>query len=193
VPERPSKTVVIVTALAVETNAVLRQLGPWKEEIVKDTVFFRGTFEGWDVAVVEVGSGNVSAAVLSGQAISYYNADVALFVGIAGGIKDVVLGDVVVATKMYGYESGKETAKGLKPRPELQRSALKLEQRARAMRQRAEWQKRLDPKIARQAKSTLHVGPIAAGEKVVASTRSATAKLIKQLYSGPGSGPHRSG
>jgi nucleoside phosphorylase len=43
------------------------------------------------------------------------------------------------------------------------------------------WKKRLDPKIGYQG-SRVIVGPIAAGEKVVASKRAATAKLIREHY-----------
>jgi AIPR protein len=51
----PSKTVVILTALAVETTAILRQLGKWSDETVSGTSFFAGQFEGWRVVVAEVG------------------------------------------------------------------------------------------------------------------------------------------
>ena len=53
--------VVIVTALDVETKAVLRHLGEdWTDEAVQGTVCHSGKFEGWDVAVVEAGPGNQS-------------------------------------------------------------------------------------------------------------------------------------
>jgi nucleoside phosphorylase len=182
VPERPSPTVVIVTALEVETRAVLRQLGNHTIETVGGTGFFRGRFEGWNVAVVEAGPGNAGAAAIAVRAIQHYNPDVALFVGVAGGIKDVTIGDVVVATKVYGYESGKDTAKGFQARPDVQNTAHELEQRARVIRQQDGWKKRLDPTIKHEGTS-IFVAPIAAGEKVVASKRAATAKLIKEHYS----------
>jgi hypothetical protein len=47
VPERPPQTVVIITALEVETRAVLRQLGRWDVEKVDGTGFFIGAFEGY--------------------------------------------------------------------------------------------------------------------------------------------------
>lgn len=181
--EADPQVVVIVTALDVETKAVLRHLGDgWTDEQVQGTVYYRGKFESWDVVVVEAGPGNSSAAVLAGGAISRYQPAIALFVGVGGGIKDVKLGDVVVASKVYGYESGKDTATGFKERPDLQRSAHPLEQRARAMCKRNEWRQRLDQNID-HGSPELMVGPVAAGEKVVASQRSATAKFLKQHYS----------
>jgi nucleoside phosphorylase len=96
----------MVTALEVETRAVLRQLGKLTVETVNGTGFFKGHFEGWDVAVVEAVPGNARAATIAVRAIEHYKPDVALFVGVAGGVKDVAIGDVVVATKVYGYESG---------------------------------------------------------------------------------------
>jgi nucleoside phosphorylase len=134
------------------------------------------------VAVVEAGPGNASAAAIAVRALTHYKPDVALFVGVAGGIKDVAIGDVVVATKVYGYESGKDTAKRFLPRADVQNTAHELEQRARVIRQQDDWKKRLDPTIT-HAGSAIFVAPIAAGEKVVASQKAATAKLIKELYS----------
>jgi nucleoside phosphorylase len=181
--EADPQVVVIVTALDVEAKAVLRHLGDgWTDEQVQGTVYYRGKFEGWDVVVVEAGPGNPSTAVLASSAISRYQPAIALFVGVGGGIKDVRLGDVVVASKVYGYESGKDTAAGFRERPDLQRSAHPLEQRARAMCKRNEWRQRLDPNIDHD-NPDLMVGPVAAGEKVVASQRSATAKFLKRHYS----------
>jgi hypothetical protein len=60
-------------------------------------------------------------------------------------------------------------------------TAHDLEQRARALRQRVDWRKRLNPNI-KHDNPKVFVGPIAAGEKVVASQRAATAKLIAEHY-----------
>jgi nucleoside phosphorylase len=179
--EGPTQSVVIVTALDIETRAVLRQLGPWTEETVDGTVLYIGEFAEWNVAVVEVGPGNIAAAALASRAIGHSKADVALFVGVAGGLKDVALGDVVVASKVYGYESGKDTSSGFLPRPDLQHGAHALEQRARAMCKRKLWCNRLDRSI-KTSDPQLFVGPSAAGEKIVASMRSATAKFLKKQY-----------
>jgi 5'-methylthioadenosine/S-adenosylhomocysteine nucleosidase len=177
-----NKTAVILTALEVETRAVLRQLGNYTNETVSGTGFFKGQFEGWEVAVAEVGAGNVGAAAIAVRALEHYKPNVALFVGVAGGVKDVAIGDVVVGTKVYGFESGKDTASKFKTRPDVVKTAHDLEQRARVLRQSEEWKTRLNPKIKHEA-AAVFVGPIAAGEKVVASKRAATAKLIKEHYS----------
>lgn len=172
---------IILTALEVETRAVLRQLGNSTDETISGTCFLRGQLEGWDIAVAEVGPGNVGAAAIAVRALEHYKPNVALFVGVAGGLKDVAIGDVVVGTKIYGYESGKGVASGFKPRPDVLKTAHDLEQRARILRLRDDWKKRLDPSIQHD-NPKVHVGPIAAGEKVVASKRSAIAKLIGQHY-----------
>jgi hypothetical protein len=52
------RRVVILTALEVETRAVLRHLPDWKDDVVRNIVFYRGRFENWDIAIAEVGAGN---------------------------------------------------------------------------------------------------------------------------------------
>ena len=183
VSESPrQKTIaVILTALEVETRAVLRQLGSFTNETVSGTGFFKGQFEGRGVAVAEVGPGNVSASAIAARALGHYEPDVAMFVGVAGGVKDVAIGDVVVGTKVYGYEFGKEAAGGFKTRPDVMNTAHDLEQRARSLRQRQDWKNCLDPEVNHEG-SAVFVGPIAAGEKVVAARHSATAHLIRDHY-----------
>lgn len=182
--EADPPAVLIVTALDLETQAVLRHLGnAWTEEIDPNgTVYYRGTFEDYDVVVVEAGAGNTSTAVLTAVAAAHLRPEVSLFVGVGGGVKDVKLGDVVVATKVYGYEAGKATGGGFGPRADVGRGAHALTQRARAMRKRNEWRARISAAL-RKTKPNLLVEPIAAGDKVVASQRSETAKFIKKQYS----------
>jgi nucleoside phosphorylase len=176
-----AKIAIVLTALEVETRAVLRQLGNFAAETVSGTGFFKGQFEGWEIAVAEVGSGNAAAAAIAARALGHYKPDVALFVGVAGGVKDVAIGDVVVGTKVYGYESGKDAASGFAVRPDLLSAAHDLEQRARLLRQSEDWKRRLDPAV-QHGNPRVFVGPIAAGEKVVASKRSATATVISEHY-----------
>jgi nucleoside phosphorylase len=65
-----AKSVVMLTALDVETRAVLRHLPDWTDVTVKGTVFYQGDFEGWNVVVAEVGSGNVRAATIAERSLS---------------------------------------------------------------------------------------------------------------------------
>ena len=177
----------ILTALPVEYNAVRGFLTEINEETHKfGTVYERGNFRDsigtvWEVALVEIGVGNVNAAVEAERAIAHFNPSISFLVGVAGGLKDVAIGDVVVARKIYGYESGK-AQDDFKPRPEVFQSSYRMVQRASAEAKRADWLERLgDGTFAEPPK--VHLGAIAAGEKVVASTRSSTYQFLRSVYS----------
>jgi nucleoside phosphorylase len=174
---------VILTALPVEYLAVRAYLSDLQEEIhAKGTIYERGKFmadgQTWDVGIVEIGAGNSGAALEAERAIAYFNPNVILFVGVAGGIKDVALGDVVASTKVYGYELGK-AEETFKPRPEIGLSAYGLEQRARAEARKGDWLQRIS---VTEPIPRVFVTPIAAGEKVIASTKSDVYKFIRSNY-----------
>ena len=175
---------VILTALPVEYQAVRARLQNLEEKThPQGTVYEQGKFEStaqiWDIGIVEIGPGNTAAAVEAERAIQYIQPDVILFVGVAGGIKDVALGDVVAATKVYGYESGKDE-KTFKPRPDVMRSTYRLEQRARAEAKKDNWLRRIEEFSS--PKPRAFVAPIAAGAKVVAAKRSASYQFIRNNY-----------
>lgn len=172
---------VILTALGVETSAVLRHLANLQEENVRGTVFHVGEFEGWTVAVAECGEGNASAAATIERGIAQFEPEVAAFVGVAGGVKDVSIGDIVVASKVYGYDRGKDTKSGFEARPTIQLPAYALEQRVRAIRQKSDWRRRLAPGFG-QALPRIEIGAIAAGEKVIASASGAIARFLRENY-----------
>jgi nucleoside phosphorylase len=176
---------VILTALPVEYMAVRNHLADLREEMhPQGTIYERGKFvanaTSWEVGIVEVGAGNAGAAVEAERAIAYFNPSVILFVGVAGGIKDVALGDVVAATKVYGYESGKAKLK-FQPRPDLGLSTYSLIQRARAESKKSDWLQRLTS-VVPDSNPRVFVAPIAAGEKVIASSKSDVFKFIQLNY-----------
>lgn len=175
---------VILTALQVEFNAVRAHLSEIHEEVHKGTVYERGTFSSnkriWEVGIVEVGAGNDSAAFEAERAITRFEPSVVFLVGIAGGLKDVSVGDVVAATRVYGYESGR-TEKIFKPRPDVGNSSYPMVQRAKAEARGEDWKRRI---IGKPPDPSPHVfvGPIAAGEKVIASTESELYEFLKTHY-----------
>ena len=176
---------VILTALPVEYLAVRAHLTNLQEEIHPNgTIYERGRFTAdgqiWEVGLVEIGAGNPGAALEAERAIAYFNPEILLFVGVAGGIKDVALGDVVASTKVYGYESGK-AEQTFKPRPEIGLSAYNLEQRARAEARKAKWLERLSSPLS-EPRPRVFVAPIAAGEKVIASTESEVFQFLRSNY-----------
>jgi len=177
-------TAVILTALEVEYQAVRSHLGEIQERTHLGTVYETGRFPAaapiWRVSVAEIGPHNPGAASAAERALSYFKPSVILLVGIAGGLKDVAIGDVVCATKVYGYESGKETPDGFRPRPIVFNTSAALLSRARAEKRR--WNREAR---ALSVLTTFRVfdGPIAAGEKVVASSLSSTAILLRENYS----------
>ncbi|NEO65877.1 MAG: 5'-methylthioadenosine/S-adenosylhomocysteine nucleosidase, partial [Moorea sp. SIO4G2] len=173
---------VILTAIRSEYMAVRAHLTDLKEEMhSKGTIYERGKFSShgqeWEVGIVETGAGNSPAAVEAERAIAYFNPDVILFVGVAGGIKDVKLGDVVAATKVYGYESGK-VAETFRPRPDVGLSTYSMIQRARAEARKPDWLAR----VSSSASPRVFVAPIAAGEQVVANKESDLFKFLRHNY-----------
>jgi nucleoside phosphorylase len=176
---------VILTALPVEYRAVRRYLQDSREDPHKGTIYERGTFltemGQWRVGIVQVGAGNASAATQAERAINYFKPDVALFVGVAGGIKDVSIGDVVAATKAFCYGSGKADRAFL-PRSEVGLATFRMEQRALATANNDDWLKRLNGATP-EPKPCVHVAPIAAGEQVISSTRSVTYNFLRKQYS----------
>lgn len=177
---------VILTALPVEYEAVRAHLKSFQEEVHKGTVYERGSFIAgkwqWEIGIVQIGAGNTTAAFEAERAIAYFAPDIVLFVGVAGGLKDVALGDVVAATKTYGYESGKANQSVFLLRPDVGESSYRLIQRAQAESRKKEWVQRIPGRDQLKASPRALVGPIAGGEKVVASSRSDVFTFLRSNY-----------
>jgi nucleoside phosphorylase len=175
------QTAVILTALGLEYSAVRAHLENLEERTEQGTVYEVGSFSGerntWTVAIAQTGAGNPSASLEVERATRTFNPDAILFVGIAGGLKDVALGDVVAADAVYGYESGK-AGQDYAPRIKTDRSAYALVQHARAICRSPTWHARTQPSPS-QPPPEAFVGPIAAGEKVVTDFASVVGQLIR--------------
>lgn len=182
-PKKPKA--VILTALPTEYMSVRNHLTELREDVHKmGTIYERGIFQGyshtWEVGIVEIGAGNEGAAVEAERAIAYFEPAVVLFVGVAGGLKDVKVGDVVAATKIYGYESG-AAKEVFEPRPSVGETSYMLEQRAKAEAKKTNWLNRLG-EADKTGAPRVFVGPIAAGEKILKSTLSPIKEFLRANY-----------
>src|SRR5947208_16964942 len=88
------RSAVIVTALPIERTAVAEHLHDVTEEPpLRGSIYRRGIFdersEPWDVIVAEIGAGNEGAAAEAERVLAHYAPDVAMFVGVAGAVKDL--------------------------------------------------------------------------------------------------------
>ncbi len=177
---------VVLTALPVEYRAIRAHLTNVREVTHPEgTIYKQGIFRAgertWRVGLAQIGAGNSGAAFEIERAITHFQPSVVLFVGVAGGLKDVTFGDVVAATEVYSYESGKASFNFL-PRPAAGNATYSMEQRARAEAGERDWLKRLKGPIP-DPPPRVFVGPIVAGEKVIASKRSPDWKFLRTNYS----------
>jgi nucleoside phosphorylase len=184
---------VILTALKEEHQAVEAHLKPFgqstrlSEQIhPSGTIYTQGRFEtrkcAWNVAIAQIDMGNASAAIEAIRAMMQFNPRVILFVGIAGGIKEVQVGDVVAASIIYGYECGKHIDDRTLPRPKLGEADYNLKQRAQAEARKDDWYKQIRSDVSSDAAPSVYVKPIAAGEKVIASRKAEVYEYLREYY-----------
>ncbi len=176
----PSKAL-IVTALPIERNAVIMHLSDVQSvNHEAGNEYTTGRFLSWQICVAQIAPGNSSAAFETERAVRHFAPDIALFVGIAGGVKDVRLGDVVASSKMYGYESGADREQ-FQPRPDVFLASYPLIQQAYVIARQNDWQRRISAD-APASEPRAFVGPIAAGAKVIKSSQGTVAKLLRESY-----------
>lgn len=182
---RSRATVVILTALPVEYNAVRSWLEPCRPVRLEGGTRFRvgqfaGTYIDWEVAVAEIGEGNTGAAIGTVKAIDHFAPDLVLFVGVAGGLKAGMRhGEVVVASRVYGYHGGK-AEDDFQVRPLAFPISHKLDQAVREA-MRGMWFVG-EASEGRSAQPSVSLKPIAAGEVVVASTDSPVYRYLKKHF-----------
>jgi nucleoside phosphorylase len=181
----------IITALEVEHQAIIDRLDHYKrvrDEKVDIWTYCLGrasianSDEAYRVVVVLLPvTGPELAAVATSDIMRRWNPRNVLMVGIAGGVRqdvkrkwrddDLELGDVVVAESIEGYEYTKEFDEIQQSRARGYRTSCLLLERARHV-QDAQWTEQIQvprPKDARRPKPKRFIGPIASGNKVIAS------------------------
>ncbi|HEY0978400.1 MAG TPA: hypothetical protein VGE21_13085 [Flavobacteriales bacterium] len=182
--EKKNVTALFVTALGTEFNAVKAHLSDHADYPINGSQGLLGYFNHDGVAtpvlVIQTGPGNEGAAVETERAIHEGSPRWGFFVGIAGGLKkEMKLGDVVAATKVYGYESGK-AKKEFEPRPIAPEVSHAAQQVAYKVERESTWQSRIASKPV--ATPNAYVKPVASSGKVIDSRQSAEYKLIKKTY-----------
>jgi nucleoside phosphorylase len=139
-----------------------------------------GTVPGvpWPVAVILTGEGNGDAGALAERVSAWLEPRILLVVGVAGSLKeDVALGDVVVATWVYGYHGGKQDKSGSYARPRAWRSGHRLTQAAGIVAAIGDgWAKSLDSQPA------VHLKPIASGDVLLNSRTSPLRDQLREHY-----------
>lgn len=180
------KKAVILTAIEVEYKAVKSFVTNYttKTHPLTGSIYGQATYnDNWDILIIETEAGNNNAAIEAERAISYFNPEYVLFVGVAGGLKDVKIGDVVVASKVYGIESAKAD-KELLPRHEFGQPTHRIKEIAKSLRKDDEWltqtSQQIESMINQKFELRAFFKPIVAGEKVVSSSNSPTYKYIKK-------------
>lgn len=150
-------------------------------ELPQGTLLDVGRMPGleWDVAVAETGPTNTRAALITQPTVEYFDAEAVFFVGVAGALKDSVsLGDVVVASKVYGYHGGRESTDGFHARPDSWEPTHPMEQLVRSACRNEPWAF-LDGDAT---PPRVHFEPIASGDVLVGSRDSETARRIRNHY-----------
>lgn len=180
----PVPIAVVLTAIPVEHQAVREHLLDVQEQVhPAGTIFHLGRLRSglWQVVLTQTGQGNQRAAALAERAISHYQPDLVMFVGVAGRLHtDLSLGDVVVAKKVYAIHSGKEDDTEFRPRPETWWPDHGHIQRAERIADSDAWQDALPDQWRSTAKAVVRA--IASGEVVLDSAKSRYARMIKRQY-----------
>jgi len=189
----PPVDFLIITALEKEVKAVVARLDNHAVERFEDRnirTYHCGSVRIGDserayrvVVIVLPNMGELSAANATTDAIADWNPRFVLMIGIAGGIPqdDLELGDVVVADQVIGYDYGKQYDGFIKPRDHVYPASALLLERVRNFWD-DDWARHIDaarPSKANRAISKRFVGPIASGNKVIASKDLQTTLLAR--------------
>ena len=194
---RPTRKVVVLTALALEYAAVRSHLTDVDQRRTRSGTRYevglvRGEHLDWEVHLAEVDMGNSGAAAEVAGAIETFSPQVVLFVGVAGGLKpsDQRHGDVVVASMVYNVHSAKITSdpaggSQILSRPLGVPASHRLTQLVRAVSRMAWMVDSLtgkQPQATTSAPPSVHLRAIVAGEVVLADPYSDLRKLIAERF-----------
>lgn len=174
--------IVILTPIALEYEITSKLIESIKlhnqDNFIYETGFFQGDFHRYSVAIRETGPKIEDIALATEKAIQHHRPAIVFLVGIAGGVKDVSIGDIVVGTKAYGYESGKETDDRFLVRPDSIVFDPDLVEFAKYVARRSQWRK----SITTETPPKVYFGPIASGNKLVATNKQFVSQLLRHNF-----------
>lgn len=183
-------TIVIQTALALEQEAVLKKLTNVSdyEHPISKTIYKVGNYisvgNKLQIVVGRTNQTNLNAALETERVIQHFNPKYLFFLGVAGGLKDVNVGDIVIGTDVIGYERGKAKEEFL-PRPQFGFTSYEMEQKAVSFANSDKWKRQstllLNTKFHKEMLTL--PGTIASGEKVVGSVNAPLYLFLKQYCS----------
>jgi nucleoside phosphorylase len=166
--------VVLMTALPLEREALLKYIGPTQESKAKGRQYHRMRVGPYEVVVCSaLGMGNVQSGIMATEAIGIWNPSHIILTGYVGGVKkknERFLGDVLVPDQVVGYELGKQKPEGLERRYQAYRPNKILLDAAKSLSPKT-WAlaietPRPDGTSGREVPRA-HFGTVASGEKVV--------------------------
>ena len=175
--------IVIVTALKIEYDAVVRYLDSPEKVSGHRTVHqaylsHENSETGYQVVVICSEPGTANSATAVTQAINDWKPAAIILTGIMGGVKaeDRYLGDLIIAEQIVGYELGKAKSTGMERRLQVRHSTPKIIDKVRHF-EDDKWAPECR-KIALPDGQTrrmmpvpeVHLGDVASGDKVIADT-----------------------
>jgi adenosylhomocysteine nucleosidase len=183
-------TIVIQTALALEQQAVLNKMKNVENYVHPDskTIYKVGHYNSNEsnlqIVVGRTNQTNMNASRETERVIQHFNPTYLFFLGVAGGLKDVSIGDVVIGTDVIGYERGKAKEDFL-PRPQFGFASYELEQKAVSFANSDKWKSQSAILIDNKYHNEILAlpGTIASGEKVVGSVKAPLYLFLKKYCS----------
>jgi nucleoside phosphorylase len=179
--------IIIQTALLLEQQAILSKLSNVTDYIhpTSKTIYKVGNYvsnnQTLKIIVGRTNQTNINAGIETERIIEHFKPNYIFFVGVAGGLKDVSIGDVVIGSDVYGYERGK-TKNEFLPRPQFGFSSYELEQLASSFSMSTAWKNQSSKFVESKFhdKVSVLIGTIASGEKVIGSTKSEIYAFMKK-------------
>lgn len=177
-------TALIMTPLPTEYMAVSRHLSERNSIVHEGGAYEIGKFQtsngSFQIIVGEPGMRNASMAVATERAIHFFEPQIAILCGIAGGIKDVKVGDVAVARSAFDYDSGKELDNGFLPRPVEYQFSDELIAYAKLVQRAKNWKSRT---LDGAQDAEVYIASVASGDKVIGAVNNTTFSRIQQYLS----------